>query len=148
MAGMEGLGRSFNLVGAANGVAINLRQCSAVTWLFTNDDTATLTIATSFAGTYRAYNFFTPNWVPLTRYYQNTDNGAGTGQWTDQTQTAASTVVQAADYATAFSLLVSQLPSGYDYVKCTMTTGDGICVAILHDLAVGRDPANLAAVSA
>lgn len=150
MAGMDGLGRVFNVVPVANGVALSMAECSAITFIFTNDDTATLTTATSFGGTYRAYNFFTPNWVPVTHYYQNHDNGAGTGLWTAiQTQTAASTVVSANDYMTSFCLLTSQMPSGgYDYVKCTMTTGDGVCIALLHDLTVQRKPVNLPAVSA
>jgi hypothetical protein len=145
---MQGLGRVFNFVGAANGVGLNLSECSAVTFIFTNDDTATLTVATSLAGTYRAYSFFTPNWTPVTVSYQNHDNGAGTGTWVKVTQTAASTVVVGSDYQTAFTVYGSQLPDGYDYIKCTMTTGDGICVAILHDLTVQRAPANLPAVSA
>ena len=149
MAGMQGLGRVFNIVPVANGVALNMSQCSAITFVGTNDDTYTLTVATTFAGSYQAYSFFTPNWVPITTGYTNADNGAGTGKWVKTTQTAASTFVTATDIAGAFTLFGSQMPAGYDYVKCTLTHNDGIgVVAILHDLTVQRGPANLAAVSA
>jgi hypothetical protein len=146
---MQGLGKGFNVVAKANGVALNMSGCSAITFVGTNDDTYTLTIAKTFAGTYRAYNFFTPNWVPITTGYTNSDNGVGTGQWVKTTQTAASTFVTATDIAGAFTLYGSQMPDGYVYVKCTLSTNDGIgCVAILHDLTVQRGPANLPAVSA
>ena len=149
MAGMQGLGRLFNVVPKANGVAINMAQCSAVTFLGTNDDTYTLTVATSFAGNYRAYSFFTPNWVPITAGYTNADNGVGTGSWVKTSQTAASTFVTATDITGLFTLFTSQMPAGYDYVKCTLTTNDGVgVVAIQHDLTVQRGPANLAVVSA
>ena len=149
MAGMEGLGKVFNIVAKANGVAINMSQCSAVSFVGTNDDTYTLTCATTFAGTYRAYNYFTPNWVPVVRGYTNSDNGVGTGSWTKVTQTAASTFVTATDIAGGFTLFGSEMPAGYDYVKCTLSTNDGVgVVAVLHDLTVQRGPANLAVVSA
>ena len=149
MAGMQGLGRLFNVVPKANGVAINMSQCSAVTFVFNNDDTATLTTATTFAGTYRAYNYFTPNWVPIAVGYTNADNGVGTGSWVKVTQTAASTFITATDIAGTFTVFGSEMPAGYDYLKCTLTTNDGIgLVAILHDLTVQRGPANLAVVSA
>jgi hypothetical protein len=150
MSGMEGLGRLFNIVPTASGVALNMSNCSAITFVGTNDNTFTLTIATSFAGTYRAYSFFTPNWVPIKQYYDNSDNGVGTGVWVKHTQTAASTVVQATvDAMTCFTLLGSQVPDTYDYVKCTASApGDGVLIAILHDLTVQRTPPNLPAISA
>ena len=152
MAGMEGLGRLFNVVGAANGVALNMSQCSAITFVFTNDDTATLTTAVSFAGTYRAYSFFTPNWVPITTVYWSTST-TGTVPWAKATITAASTFTHGTTTglttatASVFTLFDSQMPAGYNYVKCTVT-GSGIGAAILHDLTVQRAPANLVAVSA
>ena len=79
----------------------------------------------------------------------NADNGVGTGQWLKTTQTAASTFVTSTDIAGAFTLFGSQMPDGYIYVKCTLSTNDGVgVIAILHDLTVQRKPANLTILSA
>lgn len=143
MAGMEGLGRIFNVVMTASGVAIALNGASAVTFIGTNDNTFTITVASSFAGSYA-----TPGNV-ITHYYDNSDNGVGTGQWTKVTQSASNAVVQASDHATAITVFGTMLPDPKSYIKCTASSpGDGALVAIVHDLTVGRAPANLAALSA
>jgi hypothetical protein len=144
MAGMEALGRLVSQVPKASGVALSMRDCSGIMFYGTNDDTFTLTVSATFGGSYTAPS----GWAPVTRWYQETSNGAGTAAWTDQTQAASNAVVQAADDGTVFHLLASQMPAGMVYVKCTATTADGLLVATLYDLNVGRDPANLAIVSA
>jgi hypothetical protein len=141
---MEGLARVLNQVPKAGGVALSMRDCSGIFFYGTNDDTFTLTVSATFGGSYTQPS----GWNPITRWYQETSNGAGTAAWTDQTQAASNAVVQASDYGTGFHLLASQMPAGYTYVKCTATTGDGLLVATLYDLNVQRDPANLAIVSA
>ena len=57
MAGMEGLGRVLNVVPIASAKAISMKQCSGVTFVCTGADTFSLTIATTFGGTYRAGSF-------------------------------------------------------------------------------------------
>lgn len=143
MAGMVGLGRLFNVVMAASGVGINLSGGSAVTFVGTNDNTFTITVASTLSGSYA-----TPGNI-ITYYWQNTDNGAGTGQWAKVTQAASNAVAQASDYATAITVFTSQLADPKMYVKCTASApGDGSLIAIVHDLTVQRPPASLAALSA
>ena len=146
MAGMVGLGRQYNIVPIASGVAISLVGCSAVGFYGTNDNTYTLTLATSFAGSYSQPT----NWNPVTYYWTESSNGAGTATWTKVTQSASNAVVIATDIGCYFELLTSQVPSGgYNYVKCTASSpGDGTLLAICHDLSVQRTPANLPKVSA
>ena len=155
MAGMQGLGRVFNVVPISTaGGAISMRDCSAISFVTTGSSAvATLTIATSFGGTYRAGSFFSPAWAPITTVYCNTST-TGTVAWTKGTITAASTFTHgsttgltASTTASIFTLFGSQMPAGYDYVKCTVT-GSGIGAAITHDLTVQRAPANLAILSA
>lgn len=145
MAGMEGLGRVFNVISVASGVGINLSGASAVSFIGTNDNTYTVTIAKTFAGSYTQPTGFNP----IARWYQDTSNGAGTAAWTKQTQAASNALVIASDYQVVFTVLASQMPDLYQYVKCTASSpGDGTLVAVLHDLTVQRGPANLAILSA
>lgn len=141
----EGLGRLYNLV-VGSGIAINLSQCSAVDIYGTNNGTYTITVSTTFGSGYTS-----PGNI-ITHYYQNTDNGAGTGTWTKQTQSAADNVAQSSDYATLFTVHAAALvASGYKYLKVTKTSeddGNPDVQYILHDLTVQRAPANLTAVSA
>src|SRR6266496_2272967 len=139
MAGMDGLGRLFNVVPIAAGAGLKLKDCSAVTFVCTGADTFSLTIATSFAGTYRAGSFFTPAWAPITRLYKSTSTG-GTAAWTRTNITAADNT-GAQTNVTAFTLYGSQLPDPYNYVKCSVGAS-GLVAAIFHDLTVQRKPEN------
>jgi hypothetical protein len=149
MAGMEGLGRVFNVVPVCTaGGAINISGCSAVTFVVTGATAvATLTIATSFGGSYISTNF-----NPITRVYWSTST-TGTVAWSKATITASNTFTLGTTTglttatAAVFTVFGSQMLAGYDYIKCTVT-GSGIGAAILHDLTVQRAPANLPILSA
>lgn len=152
---MEGLGRVFNIVltAADNGVGFNGAQ--AITFVCNTADTFTLTTAITFGGTYRAYDYFTPEWLPITHYYQTTAAN-GTAAWTRETSGVqdhagaaipGDRIVQAGANLSVFTLNANALPSGYKYVKLT-STGGGTVVAIQHDLLVQRKPANLEIVAA
>jgi hypothetical protein len=151
---MEGLGRVFNVVPIiTGGPAISLNGCSAVTFVITGSTAVpTLTIATSFGGTYRASGFFSPAWTPITRVYWSTATD-GTVAWAKATITAAATYTHGTTtglttaVGSVFTIFGSQIPDPYTYIKCTVT-GSGIGAAILHDLTVMRAPANLPKVSA
>lgn len=140
----EGLGRNYNIMSVASGAAINLRDYSSIEFIGTNDNTYTLTLATSFGGGYSQ----PASWNPITHYYQDTSNGVGTAVWTKQTQAASNVVTVGSDYQVAFVLLQSMVPDTYTYVKCTASApGDGTLVAICVPL-VQRAPAQLAKLSA
>lgn len=142
---MEALGREFNVAPIASGVAISLKDCDGVTFVCTGSDTFSLTIATSFAGTYRAGSFFTPAWAPISSFYNSTATD-GTAVWTRVTQTAADNTGAITGMVAVF-LSADALPDGYTYVKCTKGAA-GLVTAITSDLAVQRKPANLAKMSA
>lgn len=164
MAGMEQLGRNVNVVAVASGVGIRIADCSSIAWLMTYDGStafhATLSISPTFTGSYVNSSI---SWNPIVHYYTNADNGAGTGQWSAAVannsagnayngQGAGSYLVPYTGSFTAgnaawVELLASQVPAGYEYVKCTVSGGSGLCIAIAQ-LDVQRRPANLPAMSA
>lgn len=154
MAGMQGLGKVFNVVPVCTaGGAISMRDCSAISFVITGSTAVpTLTIATSFGGTYRAASFFTPAWAPIATVYWSTLT-TGTTAWNKLAITAAATFTLGTTTglttatSAVFTVFGSQMPAGYSYIKCTVT-GSGIGAAILHDLTVQRAPANLAIVGA
>ena len=66
------------------------------------------------------------------------------GTWTEVTQTAAATYDHSTDATNdciAIYVGADQLSAGYDSLE--MTSGTGTCVAIIHDLVIQRNPANL-----
>lgn len=139
MSYMEGLGRVFNVVPIAAGQGISMKQCSAVTFVCTGNDTFTLTVASTFAGSYA-----TPGNI-ITRKHTNTST-ANTAAWVDATQ-AASNAVTISSGSVAFTVGQSQLADPAAYLKVSVGAS-GLVVAILHDLKVKRVPANLPIVGA
>ena len=139
MSYMEGLGRVFNVVPIAAGQGISLKGASAVTFVCTGNDTFTLTVASSFAGSYA-----TPGNI-LTRKVTNTATN-GTAAWAETTQ-AASNAVTIASGTTAIHVPANALPDDKVYVKCSVGAS-GLVMAVTHDLVSQRKPANLPALSA
>lgn len=137
---MEALGRLINvapIVGA--GAAISMRDASGLTFICTGNDTFTLTVASTFAGSYA-----TPGNI-IDHVYTNTST-SGTALWVKATQ-AASNAVTIASGTVAICVNANALPDGKVYVKCTASSA-GLVTAILHDLEYQRTPANLAKMSA
>lgn len=136
---IEALGRAFNVVPIAAGVALSMRDCSGITFVCTGNDTFTITVASTFAGSYA-----TPGNI-ITRKYTNTSTN-GTAKWVKATQ-SASNAVTISSGAVAFDVLGTMLADPTAYVKVSVGAS-GLVTAILHDLTVQRGPANLAIVSA
>lgn len=136
---MEALGRSFNVVPIAAGVALSMRDCSGITFVCTGNDTFTITVASTFGGSYA-----TPGSI-ITRKYTNTSTD-GTAAWVKATQ-AASNAVTISSGTVAFDVLGPMLPDPKVYVKVSVGAS-GLVTAILHDLSHQRNPANLPKVSA
>lgn len=136
---MEALGRAFNVAPIASGVGIALQDVDGITYVCTGNDTFTLTVASTFAGSYA-----TPGSI-IAKVFTNTATN-GTGVWVEATQTAANTVVIASG-AVAFYVSSDSLPDLKKYIKCTATAA-GLVTAITHDLAVQRKPGNLPKMSA
>jgi hypothetical protein len=134
---MEGLGRVFNVVAAASGIHIPLPRAGAVSFVsFLDAGTQNVTLKESVDGASEQ------NLAVITRLHKGPGVG---GQWTLVTQAAAATFDLTTD-ATNDSFVVTvraeQLSAGFNCVE--MTASAGILVAVIHDLAVQRDPALLA----
>src|SRR3954471_12122425 len=136
---MEGLGRVFNIIPIAAGQGFSLKQASGVTFVCTGNDTFTLTVASTFGGSYA-----TPGNI-ITKIYPNTATN-GTAAWVKATQ-AASNAVTISSGTVAFTVFANSLPDTKTYVKCSIGSG-GLVAAIVHDLMVQRPPANLAILGA
>lgn len=137
MSGMEGLGRVFNVIPAASGVHIPMKDAAAVSFVTYEDDGSTiLTLKESIDGASEQ------NLAVITRFHKAPGVG---GTWTLVTQSAGATFDLADDTtndAAVVTVRAAQLSDGYNCLEATVD--GGICVAIVHDLLVQRDPANLA----
>src|SRR5260221_3852953 len=110
MAGMEGLGRIYNVVPIAAGVGISLKHCSGITFVCTNsaiNAVFTVTVAPTFAGTYVAP---TSSGGIISHYHQsNSPNGST--RVTKVSQTAADAVTHASLLGTTvIEIVCSMLP--------------------------------------
>ena len=137
MASMEGLGRVFNVVHEASGVHIPMKNYAGVTFInFLAAGTQTVTLKESINGASEQ------NLVVIDTIWKAPGIG---GTWTKVTQSVLATYNHATDATNdmiAIYVGADQLSDGFDSLE--MTSGTGTCVAILHDLVVQRDPANLA----
>ncbi|WNI19166.1 hypothetical protein [Actinacidiphila sp. ITFR-21] len=139
MAGIEGLGRAFNIVPIAAGAAISMRDCGGITFVCTGADTFTLTVSDAFGGSYA-----TPGNTITHKITNSATNG--TAAWVTTSQ-SASNAVTIASGAVAFFVSGDSLPDGKSYVKVT-ASGSGLVTAVLHDLNTQRKADNLAIVGA
>lgn len=136
---MEGLGRVFNVVPIAAGAGLSLKNASGVTFICTGNDTFTITVASSFSGSYA-----TPGNI-ITKAYTCTATN-GTAAWVAATQAASNAVVISSG-TVAFHVPATALPDGKDYIKVSVGAS-GLVMAVFHDLTVQRTPANLAILGA
>lgn len=149
MAGMEGLGRVFNVISLADTVGFNVEACSAVSFVVTSSGASSLavTAAKTFSGSYD--NFTTANGFGQTNHWYQTTSDTGTAAWTKQTAVWTTNSIALAGttgYTSVFTIFGSQMADGYSYLKGTCT--NGTLVVIHHDLTVQRKPANLAILGA
>jgi len=144
---MDGLGRLFNVVPLATGKHISLANASGVTFICYEDGGAQeITIKESIGGQSEQAL------AAVDVLYAG--NGVG-GVWTRETTdadgalagiTAITKKDTTAFDAAVFYIAAERLSAGFDSVEVTID-GSGICTAIVHDLAVRRAPANLAAAA-
>jgi hypothetical protein len=140
MAGMEGLGRLYNLLPTGDGVYVSLKQATGVAFLCVgaNAETFTLAEAKDAAGT-GAQNLAT-----ITRYYSNSAAAAATAWVKEAIAAGAVVTTTTAKPVAVIEIQADELSDDYSYVKVT-SSSTGTVVGILHDLNVQRAPANLVA---
>jgi len=139
MAAMAGLGREFNVVPIAAGVGLSLRDCAGVSFVCTGNDTFTITVADSFAGSYA-----TPGNIITTKQTNTATNGSAA--WVTASQ-SASNAVTISSGTVVFYVSGDALPDGKSYVKVSAGAA-GLVTAVFHDLSTSRKPDNLAIVGA
>lgn len=133
---MKGLGRVFNVVPAASGVHIPLKQGFAVSFVTYEDDGTTIaTIKESVNGASEQ--------ALDCNVYPHKAPGVG-GTWTAMAE-QDDTLALGGDTTNdcmVFTIHNTQLSDGFNCVE--VTVDGGICVAIIHDLTPQRKPSNLA----
>ena len=134
------LGEHGNVVVAASGVPISLRDHGAVTFLTYEDDGSTiitLTQHTNSAGS--------PGTESDLAVIDTVYKGPGVGgTWTKVTQTAANTYDLADDTTNDSVVLTVRADElSDDNVFIEATVDGGICIAVLHDPVHRLDPATL-----
>ena len=139
MPNMEALGRLINIVPIAAGVGLSLKNAGGVTFVCTGNDTFTITVASSFGGSYA-----TPGNI-ITRKFTCTATD-GTAAWVEATQ-SASNAVTISSGSVAFFVGEDMLPDGKTYVKCSVGAS-GLVRAVFTGLKAQRNPANLPILSA
>lgn len=133
----KGLGRVFNVVAAASGVHIPLTDAQAISFVTYEDDGSTIaTIKESIDGA--SEQALDCNVEP------HKGPGIG-GTWTAMAEQDDTLDLgdDTTNDAMVFTIGADQLSAGYNCVEVT-TDGGNVCVAIIHDLKVQRDPAKLA----
>lgn len=132
---MRGLGRVFNVIPAASGVHIPLAYAQAVSFVTYEDDGSTIaTIKESVDGASEQ--------ALDCDVYPHKAPGIG-GTWTAMAEQDDTLDLgdDTTNDAMVFTVNAEQLSAGFNCVE--VTVDGGICIAVLHDLAVQRKPANL-----
>jgi hypothetical protein len=144
MAGMDGLGRVFNVVPAAASLYISMEQCSAISFVCTsaNSDTFAFGEAQDSAGTGAQLFADGAKGTYPTHYYEASDVD-GSVAWVKHSLADDTTGAITTGHCIVVSVLSSIMDDTYDYVYVT-PSATGTVIAILHDLTVQRTPANLA----
>jgi hypothetical protein len=133
MAGMERYGLDYQVCAVASGVAIRVADTDAITYICITSGaaSATLLLSATFGGSYAVPS----GWAPVVHYYTDSSNGAGTAVWSDKiANNAAGDVYHGAGSVTVpytstitngtsfmFTVLASQIPVSFPYIKCTGT---------------------------
>jgi hypothetical protein len=151
MAGMQGLGRVFDVLGVASGNNFSMKNASAVTFIAEASGACSVSLvaATAFSGGTTA-NWTVANGFGQTGFWYQNIKHDGTGAWTKQTSSWSSntlTLTGTTGQMSVFTVYTSQFADTYDYLAATFTNAT-YAVAILHDLTVARTPANLALLGA
>ncbi len=131
-----GLGRVCNVVAAASGIHIPMKDASAITFVtFLDAGTQVATIKESIQGASEQ--------ALDCDVYPHKAPGVG-GTWTAMAEQddTLSLATDATNDCMVFTVLATSLSAGFDCVE--VTVDGGICVAFIHDLHIQRKPANLA----
>jgi len=143
-----GLGRVFDVVHDASGNMFRLRNANAVTFISKSSGSNTLAVvaAKTFGGS--TTNWTTANGFGQPAFYHENTSAVGAAAWTKVTSSWSSQTLTlgSSGKVDVVTFYATQFADGYVYIQGTAAAGD--LVAIVHDLAVARTPANLAKLGA
>ena len=145
MAGMLALGREYNLVPEASGVALSMKNCSAIGYLIDTSGACTLTVLGGAVFGTVATAWQPSNGFGQAAYTYQCVKADGTAAWTKVAASWSNNVLTCTGtnhYLTYVEFYCSQAADGYPYIKATASAANST-VAILHDLLQQRTPANL-----
>lgn len=142
MAGMEGLGRLFDIVPISGSESdyVSMENCSAISFVCTGDDTFTLSEAQSAGG----LNAQAPGLI-IYDYWTNTSTN-GTAEWVQHQPSPFLNAFTITSGTLIVCVFGDMLDAGYTYIQCHPSSG-GLVAAVAHDLTVQRLPSNLKALS-
>jgi hypothetical protein len=164
MAGQAHFGEDWNYLAVAAGVGIRIADADSIAFNVIITVAATVTLTLSAGNTLAqaaTLGYTTPTgWAPIVYYYTDSSAGVGTAVWSNKVANNAAgdvyhgagsnlvpyTGTLASGQAILFTLLASQVPAGYNYVKATVSTGTATIQAISSPN-VQRAPWNLPAMS-
>lgn len=150
MAGMQGLGRVFDVVHDASGNMVSLKHASSISFVVKSSGAASLAVvaAKTFGGS--TTNWTTANGFGQTGFWYQAAAVNGTAAWTKQTAVWTTNSIALAGttgYTSVLTVYASQFADLYDYIQVTGTNTTTV-IALLHDLTVQRTPPNLAKLGA
>lgn len=145
MAGMEGLGRVFNVLPVGDNAYVNLRYASGVTFVCVgaNNETFTVTEAKDASGT--GAQVLTAVDHVFTNAGSNGANAWAEAATPNESSPASVVTTTTAAPVAAFFVNPSALSDGYTHLKVA-SSSTGTVVAITHDLNTQRKPSNLPAL--
>lgn len=137
---MEALGRLLNVVPTAEDVAVNMRDCSAVTFVCVGANAETFTLVESVAGA------STANLDALDHYYKGAATGAAAWSRDNAPTSAHHVTTTTANPVAIITVEDAALSDGKTHVE-VQASASGTVFAITHDLTVQRAPQNLPALA-
>lgn len=146
----QGLGRVFNVVHDASGNMFSLRDANSVSFIVKSSGAASLAIvaAKTFGGSTTTWT--TANGFGQTGFWFQETAVNGTAAWTKQTSVWTTNSIALAGttgYTSVITIYGTQFADGYQYIQATGTNTTTV-IALVHDLAVMRIPANLTILGA
>jgi hypothetical protein len=150
MAGMQGLGRVFDVVHDASGNMISMKRASSISFVVKSSGAASLAVVAAKVFGGGTTNWTTANGFGQTGFWYQSTATNGTAAWTKQTAVWTTNSIALAGttgYTSVLTIYSSQLADLFDYIQVTGTNTTTV-VALLHDLTVQRTPPNLAKLGA
>lgn len=140
----QGLGRVFDTIGDASGNMISIKNANAVSFISKSSGSNTLTVvgAKTFGGSTTAWQ--PSNGFGQVGFYYENSSAVGAAHWVKTTASWTNNVLTlgSSGKLDVVTLYVTEAADLFDYIQVTAAAAS-YTIAVVHDLAVARTPANL-----